>query len=52
MFIQETKCYEENFKAMGEKIWKDNEVMAIDFTGLAGGLGIIWNLLKEILSSF
>ena len=41
MFIQETKCSEENFKALGENIWKDSESITTDSTGSARGIGII-----------
>ena len=41
MFIHEIKCYIKSFNAIGAKIWKGNESMAIDAIGSGGGLGII-----------
>ena len=52
IFIQETKCSEESFKSIASKIWKNCEASAIDASGTAGGIGIIWNPSGLSLTNF
>ena len=43
IFLQETKCLEEELKSIARKIWKGCETVATDAKGVAGGMGILWN---------
>ena len=52
VFIQETKCSEDNLQTMEKKIWKNSDSIAIDALGAAGGLGILWNPLDIGLTNF
>ena len=40
-FLQETKCKSETLDKLGKKIWKGNNVIAVDSTRMAGGLAIL-----------
>ena len=41
MFLQETKCSEEEFKIIEGKVWRGSEVVVVDAKGAAGGIGIL-----------
>ena len=43
IFLQETKCLEEEQKSIAGKIWKGCEMVEIDSKGMVGGIGILWN---------
>ena len=42
LFLQETKCSYDTLLKVGQRIWKGNEVMAIDAEGMGGGFCILW----------
>ena len=43
LFLQETKCSSEDLAIFGRKFWRGEETVAIDASGAAGGLGLLWN---------
>ena len=52
VFLQETKCPTNQLQEISKKIWRGSEGMGIDARGYAGGLGILWDPNRVILSSF
>ena len=50
IFLQETKCSEEELKSIARKIWKGCETVATNAKGEAGGMGILWNPREVNLS--
>ena len=40
LFLQETKCSYEGMEKIRSKIWKGNQVMALDAAGQSGGIAI------------
>ena len=42
LFLQETKCSFGGLAKIKDKIWKGNQVMAIDAAGQSGGIAILW----------
>ena len=52
LFLQGTKCCSEDLENFGKCFWKGEEVMELDTTGTAGGLGILWNPNLVSISNF
>ena len=52
IFLQETKFSGEELANIAHKVWKGCESIAIDATGVARGLGILWNPHVVTLSGF
>ena len=52
VFLQETKCSEEELKSIAEKIWKGCEMVAIDSKGATRRIGILWIPREVNLSGF
>jgi len=50
--LQETKCNGEDLARMAKSCWKGCEAVAIDSSGAAGGLGLLWNPKEVALSDF
>ena len=42
----------EEFKVVGKKFQHVSEVVAVDAKGVAGGIGILWNLREVALTNF
>ena len=52
IFLQETKCSEDELKVIGEKVWRGSEAIVVDAKGVAGGIGILWNPREVALFDF
>ena len=52
LFLQETKCSSEDLGNFGKRFWKGVEVMELDTSGVAGGLGLHWNLNLVSMNNF
>jgi len=52
VLLQETKCSEEELKKIVKKFFKACEVIGVDATGAARGLGILWNPKEVTLKDF
>jgi hypothetical protein len=52
MFLQETKCSEEQLEAILSMIWKSGCSIVIYALGLAGGLSLLWNPNKILVWNF
>ena len=44
LFLQETKCSSEELEIFHRLFWKGARAVAIDVAGMAGRLGMLWNL--------
>jgi len=52
VFLQETKCSEEQLKKVSKKSWRSCEVIVMDATRAVGGLGILWDPKVVSLDEF
>ena len=44
LFLQETKCNNEEMDILGRFFWKDTRMVVTNTIGTAVGLGVLWNL--------
>ena len=52
IFLQETKCSEDELKIIGEKVWRGNEAIVVDAKGMTREIRILWNPREVFLSDF
>ena len=52
LFLQETKCSSEDLGNFGKRFWKGVEVMALDASGAASGIGLLWNPKLVSMTNF
>ena len=52
IFLQETKCSEDELKIIGEKVWRGCEAIVVDAKGVTREIGILWNSREVSLSEF
>ena len=52
IFLQETKCSEDELKIIGEKLWQGSEAIVVDAKGVTGEIRILWNPREVSLSDF
>jgi exonuclease III len=52
VLLQETKCASEDVDKLLPYCWKQGAAVAVDATGTAGGLAILWNTNSILLENF
>ena len=52
IFLQETKCSEDELKIIGEKVWRGSEAIVVDAKGMTREIRILWNPREVFLSDF
>ena len=52
IFLQETKCYENELKTVGGKVWRGSEATVVDAKGEEGEIGILWNPIEVVVFEF
>ena len=52
IFLQETKCSEDELKIIGEKVWRGSEAIVVDAKGVTREIRILWNPREVSLCDF